>query len=163
MNRYPHSFSGGQRQRIGIARALALQPHLLICDEPVSALDVLVQAQILNLLKDLQTQLQLTLLFVSHNLAVVNYIADRIAVMCAGHLVELAPRDELFGNPRHPYTHALLKAIPEPDVTHKLDFSTVATRAYSDPTAWPPPFQLNAQTPAVMEEVGRGHFVRVSG
>ncbi|MCH9047050.1 MAG: ABC transporter ATP-binding protein, partial [SAR324 cluster bacterium] len=125
MNRYPHSFSGGQRQRIGIARALALQPHLLICDEPVSALDVLVQAQILNLLKDLQTQLQLTLLFVSHNLAVVNYIADRIAVMCAGHLVELAPRDELFGNPRHPYTHALLKAIPEPDVTHKLDFSTV--------------------------------------
>ncbi len=104
LNRYPHSFSGGQRQRIGIARALALKPDLLICDEPVSALDVSIQAQILNLLKDLKEKLGLTYLFVSHNLAVVDYIADRIAVMCAGRLVELAPRELLFRRPIHPYT-----------------------------------------------------------
>ena len=104
LRRYPHSFSGGQRQRIGIARALALGPEMLICDEPVSALDVSVQAQILNLLKDLQASLGLTYLFISHNLAVVDYMADTIAVMCAGANGRDAPREQLFRSPVHPYT-----------------------------------------------------------
>ena len=160
LNRYPHSFSGGQRQRISIARSLALKPDLLICDEPVSALDVSIQAQILNLLKDLKDQLGLTYLFISHNLAVVDYLSDRIAVMCGGRIVEVAPRDALFRRPIHPYTRALLSAVPDPDPGRRLDLSALMEGRASLPGAWPAPFTADGGGRTRLVEAEAGHFVR---
>ena len=162
LSRHPNAFSGGQRQRIGIARALALGPDVLICDEPVSALDVSVQAQILNLLEGLRQDLNVATLFVSHNLAVVRSVASRVNVMCSGRIVEAAPTEALFSNPQHPYTVALLAAHPEPDLDRKLDLSKLMEGRASDPAAWPAPFRLRPGEVPKYKSVGDDHVVAVA-
>lgn len=161
-DRRPRALSGGQCQRAGIARALAVEPKLIIADECVAALDVSIQAQILNLLKDLKAKLGLTYIFISHNLAVVDYVADRIMVMCAGRVVEVAPTAELFRNPVHPYTKALLNAVPNPSLENPLDFNRVMEGKTSVPSAWPGPFTIDGDNQPTLVDIGNGHWVRAA-